>query len=111
MAGSGWLDHQLSLAESRACLAAGDIEAALAAAKRAGSDSSPEAAATLAHAWVAAGDAANARRSLEPALAARGAVPEWVRLQALLADARLTSTASWRPLTAATPSAGPGSSG
>ena len=85
-----WLDHQLSLAESRACLAAGDIEAALAAAKRAGSDSSPEAAAMLAHAWAAAGDAANARRSLEPALAAHGAVPERVRLQALLADARLS---------------------
>ena len=85
-----WLDHQLSLDESRACLAAGDIEAALAAAKRAGSDSSLEAAATLAHAWVAAGDATNARRSLEPALAAHGAVPERVRLQALLADARLS---------------------
>ena len=85
-----WLDHQLSLAESRACLAAGDIEAALAAAKRAGSDSSPEAAATLVHAWVAAGDTTNARRSLEPALAAHGAVPERVRLQALLADARLS---------------------
>ena len=85
-----WLDHQLSLAESRACLAAGDIEAALAAAKRAGSDSSLEAAATLAHAWVAAGDATNARRALEPALAAHGAVPERVRLQALLADARLS---------------------
>ena len=85
-----WLDHRLNLAESRACLAAGDIEAALAAAKRAGSDSSPEAAATLAHAWVAAGDAANARRALEPALAAHDAVPERVRLQALLADARLS---------------------
>jgi LuxR family maltose regulon positive regulatory protein len=85
-----WLDHQLSLDESRACLAAGDIEAALAAAKRAGSDSSLEAAATLAHAWVAAGDATNARRALEPALATHGAVPERVRLQALLADARLS---------------------
>ena len=85
-----WLDHRLSLDESRACLAAGDIEAALAAAKRAGSDSSPEAAATLAHAWVAAEDAANARRALEPALAAHDAVPERVRLQALLADARLS---------------------
>jgi len=85
-----WLDHRLSLAESRACLAAGDIEAALAAAKRAGSDSSLEAAATLAHAWVAAGDTTSARRALEPALAARGAVPERVRLQALLADARLS---------------------
>ncbi len=85
-----WLDDRLSLAESRACLAAGDIEAALAAAKRAGSDSSLEAAATLAHAWAAAGDATNARRALEPALAAHRAVPERVRLQALLADARLS---------------------
>ena len=85
-----WLDHQLSLAESRACMAAGDIEAALAAAKRAGGDSSLEAAATLAHAWVAAGDATNARRALEPALANHGAVPERIRLQALLADARLS---------------------
>ena len=85
-----WLDHRLSLAESRACLAAGDIEAALAAAKRAGSDSSLEAAATLAHAWLAAGDTTNARRALEPALATHRAVPEQVRLQALLADARLS---------------------
>ena len=85
-----WVDHRLSLAESRACMAAGDIEAALAAAKRAGSDNSLEAAATLAHAWVAAGDATNARRALEPALATHDAVPERVRLQALLADARLS---------------------
>jgi LuxR family maltose regulon positive regulatory protein len=85
-----WLDHRLSLAESRACMAAGDIEAALAAAKRAGSDSSLEAAATLAHAWIAARDATNARRALKPALATHCAVPERVRLQALLADARLS---------------------
>ena len=47
---------RLSLAESRACAAAGDIRAALAAAERAGRDASLEAAVTLAHAWAAAGD-------------------------------------------------------
>ena len=43
---------RLSLAESRACAAAGDIQAALAAAERAGHGTSPEAAVTLAHAWA-----------------------------------------------------------
>ena len=47
-----WLEQRLDLAESRALAAAGDIEAALAAAKRADDGSSPEAAVTLAHAWV-----------------------------------------------------------
>ena len=51
-----WLDQRLSLVESRACAAAGDIQAALAAAERAGGDTSLEAAVTLAHAWAAAGD-------------------------------------------------------
>ena len=65
-----WLEQRLSLAESRALAAAGDIEAALAAAKRADCESSPEAAVTLAHAWVAAGDGDNARRALAPVLEA-----------------------------------------
>ena len=85
-----WLDQRLSLAESRACTAAGDIQAALAAAERAGSDTSPEAAVTLAHAWAAAGDAENARRALAPALATHSEAPERVRLQAWLVDARLS---------------------
>ena len=85
-----WLEQRLSLAESRALAAAGDIEAALAAAKRADCDSSPEAAVTLAHAWVAAGDHDNARRALAPVLAATEGVPEWVRVQACLVDARLS---------------------
>src|SRR5580700_9359473 len=55
-----WLDHRLSQAESRAHAAAGDIPAALAAAGRAGRENSPEAAVTLARAWVAAGDAESA---------------------------------------------------
>ena len=85
-----WLDHRLSLAESRAHAAAGDIPAALAAAGRAGRDNSPEAAVTLAHAWVAAGDAENATRALAPVLAADSGAPERVRLQAWLVDAQLS---------------------
>jgi len=83
-----WLDQQLSVIQSRACAAAGDIQAALAAAERAGSEDSPEAAVTLAHAWAAAGDSDTAARALAPVLAAR-AVPDRVRLYAWLADARL----------------------
>ena len=85
-----WLDQWLSLAESRACAAAGDIPAAVAAAERAGGASLPAAAATLAHAWLAAGDGKNARMALASALAARSEEPERVRLQAWLADARLS---------------------
>ena len=91
-----WLDHKLSLAESRACAAAGDIPAALAAAGRAGSDTSPEAAVTLAHARAAAGDAENARRALAPVLAEDSGAPGRVRLQAWLVDARLSYTSGDR---------------
>jgi LuxR family transcriptional regulator, maltose regulon positive regulatory protein len=85
-----WLEQRLNLAESWALAAAGDFEAAFAAAKRAGPDSSPEAAVTLARAWAAAGDGDNARRALAPVLAAREGVPERVRLQACLVAARLS---------------------
>ena len=83
-----WLDQQLSLVESRARAAAGDADAALAAAERAGS--SPEAAVALANALVAAGDGDGAQRVLAPALAADGRLPDTVRVQALLLDARLS---------------------
>ena len=85
-----WLDQWLSLVESRAYAAAGDISAAAAAAERAGGDSSPEAAATLAHAWLAAGDGNNARLALASARQARNGEPERVCVQAWLADARLS---------------------
>jgi len=81
-----WLDQRLSLAESRVYAAAGDIQAALAAAGR---DHSPEAAVTLAGAWAAAGNTQNATRALAPVLAAGSGVPDRVRLQAWLVDARL----------------------
>ena len=85
-----WLDQRLSLVESRAYVAAGDTSAAAAAAERAGGSSSLEAAAALAHAWLAAGDGKNARLMLASALAARSGEPERVRVQACLADARLS---------------------
>jgi LuxR family maltose regulon positive regulatory protein len=85
-----WLDQRLSVAESRAYAAAGDIAAALAAARRAGSDTSPEAAVALAYAWAAAGDGENARRVLAPALATDSGVSERVRLQAGLVESRLS---------------------
>jgi LuxR family transcriptional regulator, maltose regulon positive regulatory protein len=87
-----WLDRQLSLAESRACAAVGDIQAALAAAGRGGSGASPEAAVILAQAWTAAGDTGHARRALAPALEADSVAPDRVRLQAWLVDARLGYT-------------------
>jgi LuxR family transcriptional regulator, maltose regulon positive regulatory protein len=85
-----WLDQRLCLAEARALVAAGDIQAALAAAERADGGDSLEAAVTLAHAWAAAGAGGNARRALQPALAAGNGAPERVRLQAWLVDARLS---------------------
>jgi LuxR family maltose regulon positive regulatory protein len=85
-----WLEQRLNLAESQALASAGDIEGALAAAKRADCDSSPEAAVTLARAWAAAGDGDNARAALAPVLAAREGVPDRVRLQACLVAAQVS---------------------
>jgi len=85
-----WLGQRLSLAESRACVAAGDTRAALVAAERAGRNAPLAAAVALAHARAAAGDGPDARRALAPALAAGSEAPERVRLQAWLVDARLS---------------------
>jgi LuxR family maltose regulon positive regulatory protein len=85
-----WLDQQLSLVESRACEAVGNTRAALAAAERVGLDTSLEAAVALAHAWAAAGDRERAQHALAPVLMASSEVPDRVRLQAWLVDARLS---------------------
>jgi LuxR family maltose regulon positive regulatory protein len=85
-----WLDESLNLVESWAYATSGDIQAALAAARRCGHESSPATAVTLARAWVAAGNAENATRSLAPVLAAGRGVPEWVRMRAQLVDAQLS---------------------
>ncbi len=84
-----WLEHRLSLTVSWAHAMAGDIQAALAAAEH-GSHGSLEAAAAIAHVWMAAGNRRNARRALAPVLATENQAPERVRLQALLVDAQLS---------------------
>ena len=84
-----WLEQRLSLVESRAYEAEGDIQATLAAARRSGRENSPEAAVTLARAWVAAGDPRNATRALAPVLATGSGAPGRIRLQACLVDAQV----------------------
>ena len=101
-----WLDRQLSLVQSRARAASRDIPAAIAAAERAGSGTTPEVAVAITHAWLTAGDRDHARRALTSALASDSGVPDRVRVQALLADARLSYTGGdrgrgYRSLTAA----------
>ena len=85
-----WLDQRLLLAQSQAHLAQGNIPSAVEAARRAGADSSLEAAAALARAWLAGGNVQGARRALAGGSAARDRAPEHVRLQAWLADAQLS---------------------
>jgi LuxR family maltose regulon positive regulatory protein len=85
-----WLEHMLTLLESRAYAAAGDVQAAVAAARRAHPASRPDAAAALARAWLAANDYQAARRALDAAAEASTPVPEQARLEGRLVDARLS---------------------
>ncbi len=85
-----WLEQRLLLAESQAHLTQGNIAAAVEAAGRAGADPSPEAAAALAHAWLAGGNVPAARRALAGGCADEDRVLDHVRLQAWLADAQLS---------------------
>ncbi len=80
----------LTLLESRAYAAAGDVQAAVAAARRAHPASRPDAAAALARAWLAANDYQAARRALDTAAEASTPVPEQARLEGWLVDARLS---------------------
>ena len=86
----GWVELRLAVLESRAHVLAGDIPAAVAAAERADPQSAPEAAAALAHAWLAAGDHQAARRALAAVTAGRSEAPEGVGLAGWLVDARLS---------------------
>jgi len=85
----GWLDHRLTLLESRAFAAAGDNQSAVAAAGRAGPAASLEAAAALAHARLDAGDLLAAGQALDcsPAITAKTPVASCVDWR--LAEARL----------------------
>jgi LuxR family transcriptional regulator, maltose regulon positive regulatory protein len=82
-----WLAHQLTLVDAWASTAAGDFPPAIAAARRAGPESSLDAAAGLARALLAAGNRQGAARAL--ADGPPGDTSESARLAAWLADAQL----------------------
>ena len=83
-----WLEHRLTLLRSRACAAAGDVQAAVIAAGRAGSRTGP-AAVTLAHARLVAGDHEGARKALAAARE-RATGADDATLAACLVEARLS---------------------
>jgi LuxR family transcriptional regulator, maltose regulon positive regulatory protein len=82
----GWLQQRLTILESRAHVLAGDITAGLAVARSADPQAVPEAAAALAHAWLAAGEPEAARGALD----AVGEAPEGIGLAGWLVDAQLS---------------------
>ena len=86
------LDQVLALTELQAHAASGDGQAALEVARRVGSQSAAlDARVAVSRAWLAAGDAAAARRTLAAALeTSSGEESERVRLEAWLADALLS---------------------
>jgi LuxR family maltose regulon positive regulatory protein len=84
-----WLDHRLRLLESWACAAASDTDSAVELAVNCDPASRLDAAVALAHAWLAAGDPQAARQALGSA-SARGAAPDWVRVESCLAEAQLS---------------------
>jgi LuxR family transcriptional regulator, maltose regulon positive regulatory protein len=78
-----WLDHRLTLLESRAFAAAGDNRSAVAAAGRAGPEASLDAAAALAHARLDTGDVLAAGHALD-------------RSPAITAETPVASCVDWR---------------
>jgi LuxR family maltose regulon positive regulatory protein len=86
-----WLDHLLTVAEAQASTAAGHIEAALDAARRADAGSALDAAVALARAFLATGNLQAARQALARVTEARPAeADDPLRLEAHLTDALLS---------------------
>ena len=84
-----WLDHRLTLVESRAFAALGDIASAVSAAERAHPGASLDAAVALAQAWLDAGELQAAAGALGRGPALTGEEPDGCRLDRWLVDARL----------------------
>ncbi len=91
-----WLAHRMVLLESATCAAEGASRAAIDAADSAAPRSHLDAAVALAHAWLAAGNPEAARRALDTPRAAAAAAPDYARVEAWLADARLSYRAEDR---------------
>jgi LuxR family maltose regulon positive regulatory protein len=87
-----WLEHRLTLLQSRIYAAAGDIKSAIDTAERAVPQSALDAAVTLAQAWLVVSDYQAAGRALAPGLASLGEPSEQARLEGYLVDARLSYT-------------------
>jgi LuxR family maltose regulon positive regulatory protein len=81
-----WLAHSLALVESHSRAAAGDVAAALGAARRASARRPLAAAAAQARAWLAAGDVQAAREALAQGAGVFGTAPDRDRVTALLVD-------------------------
>jgi LuxR family transcriptional regulator, maltose regulon positive regulatory protein len=86
----GWLELRLAILQSRVHVLAGDITAAVAAAESADPQSAPEAAAALAHAWLACGDHEAARRVLDAVAGGQSEAPWGIGLAGWLVDAQLS---------------------
>jgi hypothetical protein len=86
-----WLDHLLTVTEAQAAIASGDIQSALDAAHRAGTESALDAAVALTRALLAAGNLNAARQALAGAVdAPPGQADEQLRLGVCLTDALLS---------------------
>jgi LuxR family maltose regulon positive regulatory protein len=85
----GWLDHRLTMLESRAYAVAGDVSSAVAIAVRANPRASLEATTALAHAWLDAGDPTAAGQALENGPDDADEAQDNSRLDRWLVDARL----------------------
>ena len=84
-----WLEHRLTLLESRACAVAGDVPSAVDIAVRANPEASLDATVALTHAWLDADDHQAAGQALETGPDDAGEVPDPSQLDRWLADARL----------------------
>ena len=85
----GWLDHTLTLLESRAHAAAGDLSSAVGIAERANPEARIDATVALAHAWLDAGHDQAAGQALENGPDDADEAQDRNRLDRWLVDARL----------------------
>ncbi len=85
-----WLDHLLTVTESRACAVAGEPQAAMDAARRANPERAPDAAVALAHAYLAAADLKAARDALVMTATHAGDTAEQIQVEAWVTDAHLS---------------------
>ena len=85
-----WLDHLLTVTESRVYAAAGEAQAAMDAARRADPERTLDAAVALAHACLAAADLKAAKDALGMTAAHAGDTAERVQVEAWLTDAHLS---------------------